>query len=210
MSDPLYRSRHDRMIAGVAGGLAERLGVDSSVVRIAWAILVLPTGFLAVLAYVVLALVVPDEDEVFRDPPLITTSRAWPASPPFPQQPPSGAPPTAAPQGAPSIGVQPTGSPGGHAPTAFVTPAAAPPPNHDQRRARQHAERAERRSRRPHAASFIVGGSLIVLGSWFLLREYLPALDMSRFWPLAVVGFGILLVLLALSQRSDDRRKDQR
>lgn len=61
MDDRLYRSRHERMISGVAGGLAERLDVDPSIVRVIWVLLVLPTGFLALLAYVVMAIVVPEE-----------------------------------------------------------------------------------------------------------------------------------------------------
>jgi phage shock protein C len=61
MDDRLYRSRDERMIAGVAGGLAERLDLDPSLVRIIWAVLVLPTGFLALLVYVIMAMVVPEE-----------------------------------------------------------------------------------------------------------------------------------------------------
>ena len=64
MDDRLYRSRHERMISGVAGGLAERLDVDPSIVRVIWVLLVLPTGFLALLAYVVMAIVVPEEPPV--------------------------------------------------------------------------------------------------------------------------------------------------
>ncbi len=61
MDDRLYRSRDERMIAGVAGGLAERMDLDPSLVRIIWAVLVLPTGFLALLVYVIMAIVVPQE-----------------------------------------------------------------------------------------------------------------------------------------------------
>ena len=42
MSERLYRSRDDRMIAGVAGGIAERLSIDPTIVRVIWAVLVLP------------------------------------------------------------------------------------------------------------------------------------------------------------------------
>ena len=55
----LYRSRHDRMLAGVAGGLAEMWGADPSLVRVIWALLVIFTGGLAFLVYIVMALVVP-------------------------------------------------------------------------------------------------------------------------------------------------------
>ena len=49
MNDRLYRSRDDRIIAGVAGGVAERLGIDPSLVRILWVLLIIPTGFIALL-----------------------------------------------------------------------------------------------------------------------------------------------------------------
>lgn len=68
MDDRLYRSRHERMISGVAGGLAERLDVDPSIVRVIWVLLVLPTGFLALLAYVVMAIVVPEEPAAVAPP----------------------------------------------------------------------------------------------------------------------------------------------
>lgn len=61
----LYRSRRDRMLAGVAGGLAEMWGADPSLVRIVWALLVVFTGGIALLVYIVMAIVVPEEDEVF-------------------------------------------------------------------------------------------------------------------------------------------------
>lgn len=59
MSDRLYRSADDRMLGGVCGGLAERLDVDPSIIRIVWALLVLPTGLVALAAYGVMWLVVP-------------------------------------------------------------------------------------------------------------------------------------------------------
>lgn len=60
MAERLYRSRDDRMIAGVAGGLAEVLDADPSVVRIVWALLIFLTGGLALLVYIVMAIVVPE------------------------------------------------------------------------------------------------------------------------------------------------------
>ena len=44
MTDRLYRSPDDRMLAGVAGGLAENLAIDPSLVRIVWAVLIVLTA----------------------------------------------------------------------------------------------------------------------------------------------------------------------
>jgi phage shock protein C len=60
VTDRLYRSPDDRMLAGVAGGLAEMLDIDPSIVRIVWAVVIVLTGGLALLVYIVMAIVVPE------------------------------------------------------------------------------------------------------------------------------------------------------
>ena len=60
MNDRLYRSRDDRMITGVAGGVAEQLDADPSLIRIVWTVLIVLTGGLALLVYIVMAVVVPE------------------------------------------------------------------------------------------------------------------------------------------------------
>jgi phage shock protein PspC (stress-responsive transcriptional regulator) len=60
MNRRLYRSRHDSVLGGVAGGVAEYLDVDPSIVRIIWAILGIVTGGLFVLLYIVMWIVVPE------------------------------------------------------------------------------------------------------------------------------------------------------
>ena len=54
----LYRSR-DRQLAGVAGGMAEYLDIDPTIVRILWILVAIASGGLVLLAYFVLALVIP-------------------------------------------------------------------------------------------------------------------------------------------------------
>src|SRR5690348_11037658 len=54
----LLRTRNDRVIAGVAGGLGRYFGIDPVIVRIGFALSIL-IGGLGVLAYVALALFVP-------------------------------------------------------------------------------------------------------------------------------------------------------
>lgn len=57
----LVRSTADRKIAGVCGGLAEYLGVDSTVVRLAWIVLSIYPGAVVcgILAYVIAWVVIP-------------------------------------------------------------------------------------------------------------------------------------------------------
>jgi len=56
----LYRSRSDRMIWGVCGGLAKYLNVDPTVVRLVMVLLVFANG-IAILAYIIMAIIVPPE-----------------------------------------------------------------------------------------------------------------------------------------------------
>ena len=63
----LYRSRKDRVIWGVAGGLAEYLGIDPVLVRIAFVLLAFAYG-VTIIAYIIMAIAVPNETElVARD-----------------------------------------------------------------------------------------------------------------------------------------------
>lgn len=56
----LMRSRTDRKIAGICGGIAQQNGWDPTVVRLIWVALVLFAGT-GVLAYIVLWVVIPEE-----------------------------------------------------------------------------------------------------------------------------------------------------
>ncbi len=60
MENKLYRSRTDRMICGVCGGLAKYFNVDPVLVRIIFVLLILAHG-LGILAYIIIAIVVPLE-----------------------------------------------------------------------------------------------------------------------------------------------------
>lgn len=57
----LRRSRHEKMIARVCGGLAEYFGLDAVLVRIAYVLLSVFTAFAGVLVYLILMLVMPQE-----------------------------------------------------------------------------------------------------------------------------------------------------
>jgi len=62
----LVRSRNDRMIAGVAGGLAASLNIDPLLVRIVLLALAFLNGF-GFMLYLALWLLVPNEDSAAVD-----------------------------------------------------------------------------------------------------------------------------------------------
>ena len=57
----LRRSRNNRMIAGVCGGLGEFFGVDPFWFRLGFLVALVPGGVPGSLAYLILGLVVPSE-----------------------------------------------------------------------------------------------------------------------------------------------------
>jgi phage shock protein C len=118
----LRRSRNDKVVGGVCGGLGRYLGVDPVLLRVAAAALAL-SGGVGVLAYVVAWVAIPE------------------AAPDEPE--------TAAP-------------------------------------------RADR-----HAVALAVGAALVALGALLLLRSVVPWFGADLFWPLVVVGAGVLVVISA-------------
>lgn len=71
----LYRSRKERMIAGMCGGLGEYFGIDPTLVRVMFVLAAL-FGGPGILAYLILLVIVPEEP---RGQP---TERAIEADPP--------------------------------------------------------------------------------------------------------------------------------
>ena len=63
MKRALMRSRDHRIVAGVAGGMAERFGVPVWFVRLIWMLLFLPGGAPGLLLYIIFWLLMPLEPE---------------------------------------------------------------------------------------------------------------------------------------------------
>jgi phage shock protein PspC (stress-responsive transcriptional regulator) len=63
MAEPrkFYRSRTDRLLGGVCGGLAGYFGIDPVLIRVLSVVLIPVTGGLALLAYILLWLLGPEE-----------------------------------------------------------------------------------------------------------------------------------------------------
>ena len=58
-SKRLYRSRSQRMICGVCGGIAEYFNIDPTIIRLAWVLFAL-TGGSGLLIYFIAAIIIPD------------------------------------------------------------------------------------------------------------------------------------------------------
>lgn len=96
----LYRSRSDRMVSGVLGGLAVYLGVDATILRIGFVLATIAFGgWSGFIAYVIASMVIPEEpvgmpvthERGTEPPPIVTaqpvTPPAPPAEPPVPPAP---------------------------------------------------------------------------------------------------------------------------
>jgi len=190
VAERLYRSRDDRMLAGVAGGVAETLDADPSLVRILWALLAIFTGGLAFVVYIVMAIVVPEAPAGYE-------TMGPPTGSAGPNAGAAGAAPWAA---AAPDGPDSSSAPG--APGAPGTSPVGPPPASywaSDREARRAARRARRRDGGGGSRGGLVGGIvLIVIGGFFLVREFVPWFDWHLWWPVGLIALGGLLLVLAL------------
>ena len=144
MNRRLYRSPGDRVLAGVAGGMAETYDFDPALVRVGWALLILVTGGVFLLLYVVMALVVPLRPAGTTDTP--------------------GGPPPG-----------PMGSQGAW--------------NYGMHRRRSDA-----------GGPIVIGLVLIVVGAYFLARQFIPEFNWGLIWPLLVIAGGLLLIVAAFTR----------
>jgi phage shock protein PspC (stress-responsive transcriptional regulator) len=190
MHDRLYRSRDDVVIGGVAGGVAKALDLDPSIVRVVWVLLAFLTGGVAGLVYLVMLIVVPQEPltpQAFGAQPLGSAGGIAASTP--------GAQPAAeagAFGGEPAV---PGAEPGsGWSESAAPLAAAAVPSRSEAR--------AARRARRDAGGALVFGVILILVGGYFLIREYVPQLDTDVVWPIVVIAVGLLLLLGALRPRA--------
>ena len=165
------------MLAGVAAGVAETLDADPSLVRIVWALLAILTGGIAILVYIVMAIVAPDGP-----------IEPWPANVPAPGD------------RAPGGGASAPETPPAPAPATSWAPATSPWQTRSEWRA---ARRAARRARRHEAidsgeAGLIIGAVLVVIGVLFLVRQTIPWFDFQVWWPMGIIVLGVLLLVVAV------------
>jgi phage shock protein C len=58
----LMRSKRNRIIAGVCGGIGEYLDVDPTVIRVVWVVLTIISVGAGILAYIAAWLIIPEEE----------------------------------------------------------------------------------------------------------------------------------------------------
>ena len=189
----LYRSRTDRVLTGIAGGMADYLEVDPTIVRILWVLATIFTGGLVLLLYIVLAFVIP-----------VNPFQGGPA--------PAGAWGPGYAGGAPGQAgwTQPGATPGttgaaATSETAYATayaaggaPAWSPGWNTEYEQAR--AARAER----PGRAGLIIGSVLIVFGVIALADVVIPGwLSGALVIPGLFVALGVGLLVASLRGSSE-------
>ncbi len=235
MNDRLYRSRDERMFAGVAGGIAERYDVDPSLVRIVWVVLMLLTGGLFFLIYIVMALVVPEAPGRAEGWPDWTAAPPAAGAVPGWEQPGTGGTTAAfaagaatgatggtplgpdeaadamAPTGPDTAATdEPTSTATGAAP-AMLAGAYSPPPAGQPPTPAGPPPWAvpppRRRQRARDGSGVIIGGIVLVLiGGYFLLRQFAPQLQLGSAWPaiLVIVGFALVIGSIRPGRRNDD------
>ena len=174
MQRRLYRSEHDQQLTGVSGGMAEYFDIDPTLMRLLWVLLAIFTGGVAVIAYIVMAVVVP----------------AAPAPAPGIEPGAVGADDEPADAGdAPTSADESAAGEAGSAAPGAAGPAPTSQPFDPGRSSGD-------RSRRMGGPA-IVGSALVVIGILALLDSLglLAQFDAWRLWPLILIAFGAFLVI---------------
>jgi len=177
----LYRSERERMFGGVAGGLADYFDLDPALVRVAWAVLIIASGGLFLLIYIVMWFVVPEA------PPGYSSGAPWSSS------------------SSPANGSASGPAPASESATGASAPTASAPmgPQPSSIAGDWAARRAERRRRRSGEGGVLVGAVLVLIGIWYLARDYIPVLRIAELWPVALILIGLVLLAGAWRRAAD-------
>jgi len=181
----LYRCRHDRWLAGVAGGMAEYF--DPTIVRILWILSAFFGGF-TILLYIILAFVMPPEPLPMPGVP------GYPGTPGGSAEGTPGTAPDETAEGGASASAS-TAAPGG-------IPGWTPPQGWDSTAGWQGAAWAGHRhepapNRGTGRTAFALGVLLVVFGSIALLGSVIPAWTAVALGPAFILALGVALIVVA-------------
>lgn len=59
----LVKSRTNKILTGVCGGIGELLGIDPTIIRLIWAALSLAGGT-GIILYIIAAVIIPEDDDI--------------------------------------------------------------------------------------------------------------------------------------------------
>ena len=59
----LVKSRTNKMLTGVCGGIGELFGIDPTIIRLIWAALSLAGGT-GIILYIIAAVIIPEDDDI--------------------------------------------------------------------------------------------------------------------------------------------------
>ncbi len=197
----LYRCSHDRVLAGVASGVAEYFDLDPSLVRIMWVISIF-FGGLTFFLYIAMALIVPVEPDFVPAPgPWQPGSDAWASAASAPTAASTAAGTSAATGDTSATGERAATGQGAEAPGASAAGQPLTTSWHSHPSYRTEPRRGSR-----YGSAWFFGIILILFGALALADQYLPAwADHGRFlWPAFILGIGILLVVTSIRRHQGD------
>jgi phage shock protein C len=187
----LYRSRHDRPLTGVAGGIAEYFEIDPTIVRILWILSAFLGGF-TILLYIILAVVVPLEPAPMPAPGPWATGGPGTGAMPTPGE---GGEADAGAASEAAAGTDPVSGTGWQGGGATGYPGWTPP-----------ARDAGDGDRREGRGTIFLGVLLVVFGSIALIGALVPSwVSGAALGPAFVLALGIALVVGSTRRTASER-----
>ena len=176
----LYRSVHGRVIGGVAGGIADFFGIDPTIVRLLFVLLVVFGGS-GILLYIILWIILPEKKNLqsynsYTPPPAPGTGSA-----------------------------NETTSAGGVGETYEGFDQGIPPIY----RTDYDPSSPDSYKRKKIEGSLIGGGLLIFVGMLFLIERFIPNINFGDLWPIVLIGLGALLIFSNIPRNNKSDSNDQ-
>ena len=207
MDNRLTRSLRDRMLTGVAGGMAEYFDIDPVIIRLLWVLGAVFTGGLLVLVYFVMAIIMPsppedeeeyedeDEDDDLDEEAAERADEATDGTAAGEAD--DRGEDAADEEAEPKTDGGATAAAGATSTAGSDAPLAEAPQGRSRREARRASRRHARRrgaARRRGQGAVVIGTILLVIGALALVDQF-SWLSFWQFWPLILIGIGGALIL---------------
>ncbi len=170
MPQNLYKSRKDKVFAGVCGGLAEYFNVDVTLIRLVW-VLAIFAGGTGIFLYLIAMIIIPDE------PVKQTAGTVSSAS-----------------SSASAAHAEPESS--GSETTEAATAAEVSSEINDGTASGSQNTAADINTKTDGEAkrNQLLGLIIIAIGAYFLLKRVFPIITFRNWWPLLLIVLGFLIL----------------